>query len=56
MKNVAEEIPKVVQELAQEIHAWHKAAEAARLDSVAGDQQSLGAEELERLRSLGYIQ
>ena len=56
MKNVAEENPEVVQELAQEIDAWHKAAEAARHDSVAGDQQSLGAEELERLRSLGYIQ
>ena len=56
MKNVAEENPKVAQELAQEIDAWHKEAEAARLDSVAGDQQRLGAEELERLRSLGYIQ
>ena len=46
----------MVQKLAQEIEAWHKAAEAARLDSGAGDQQKLGAEELERLRSLGYIQ
>ncbi len=56
MKDVAAENPEVVQKLAQEIDAWHKAAEAARLDSGAVDEQKLGAEELERLRSLGYIQ
>ena len=55
-KNVAEENPEVAQELAQEIDAWHKAARAARLDSVGGHQQSLGAEEFERPRSLGDIQ
>lgn len=56
MKNVAAQNPEVVQKLAQEIDAWHKAAKAARLDSGPGDQQKLSAEELERLRSLGYIQ
>ena len=56
MKDVAAENPEVVRKLAQEIDVWHKAAEAARLDSGAVDEQMLGAEELERLRSLGYIQ
>ena len=42
LKDVAAENPEVVRKLAQEIDVWHKAAEAARLDSGAVDEQKLG--------------
>jgi arylsulfatase A-like enzyme len=48
--------PDVVAELAKELAAWQVAATRARLKPDAAASSSLGKEELERLRSLGYIQ
>jgi hypothetical protein len=42
--------------LTRELKNWRRAAEAARLKSDAEGAQALSKEELERLRSLGYIQ
>jgi iduronate 2-sulfatase len=54
LKDVAAEHPERVSELRGLIDEWLEAAKAARLDpaSTAG----MSAEELERLRALGYVQ
>jgi len=44
-----------VERLAKELEAWHQQALAARLASETESPQGLSREELERLRSLGYI-
>lgn len=53
-QNVASQHPEVVTKMATDIDAWRRATEAER---IAGDEtlEQLDAEELERLRSLGYI-
>jgi arylsulfatase A-like enzyme len=54
LKNVADQHPDIVERLKQEMAAWREQAEAAKLpETVSGEGMS--AEELERLRSLGYI-
>ena len=55
-KDLAPTHPDIVERLAKELQAWRKLAESMRLkpDSELGG--SLSAEELERLRALGYIQ
>ena len=45
----------MVEPLSQQLELWRKQALAARLPSDAEAQEGLSAEELERLRSLGYI-
>ena len=55
-KNVAGERPEVVARLARELDAWRKTAAAGRLKPDAETARALGAEELERLRALGYVQ
>jgi arylsulfatase A-like enzyme len=47
--------PEIVQRLSRELAAWRTAAAAARLKPDADSTGALGKEELERLRSLGYI-
>jgi arylsulfatase A-like enzyme len=53
--NVASENPEVVGRLAKALDGWHKMALAARLEPDAKATQGMSAEQLERLRSLGYV-
>jgi arylsulfatase A-like enzyme len=54
--DVAAAHPDVVQRLRQQLEGWQKMATAARLKPDALANQNLSKEELERLRSLGYVQ
>ena len=54
--DVAARHPDVVRKLAGLLAGWRRQAESRRLPSDAEAARSLGSEELERLRSLGYIQ
>jgi arylsulfatase A-like enzyme len=54
--DVAASHPDVVSRLAKELAAWRAAATRARLKPDSATAGALGKEELERLRSLGYIQ
>ena len=54
-KNVASEHPDVVQRLSKALDGWHTMATAARLKPDAETTKALSAEELQRLRSLGYV-
>ena len=56
LKNVADEHPEIVARLARELDAWRKTAEAGRLKPDGETARTVGAEELERLRALGYVQ
>jgi len=53
--NVADENPEVVERLAGYLEKWHEAALEARVEAEA-TADSMSAEELQQLRSLGYIQ
>ena len=53
--NVASEHPEVVARLAKALDGWHKMALAARLEPDSQATQGMSAEQLERLRSLGYV-
>ncbi len=55
LDDVADEHPEIVERLAELLKNWRLFAEAARLDDEAATSQ-LDSAELERLRSLGYIQ
>ena len=54
-KNVAAEHPDVVARLAKMLNGWHTMATAARLKPDTEMTKTLSAEELQRLRSLGYV-
>jgi arylsulfatase A-like enzyme len=54
-RNVAGEHPDVVQRLAKALDGWHSMATAARLKPDTETTKSLSADELQRLRSLGYV-
>ena len=53
--NVSEQHPEVVERLQRLLTDWQSYAEAARLPPDAESVEGMSAEELERLRSLGYI-
>jgi arylsulfatase A-like enzyme len=53
--DVALEHPEVVERLARALEAWRVKAEAEKLESDAVEMEKLDAEELRRLRALGYI-
>ena len=55
LTNVAGDHPDVVTRLAADLERWRRRSEAARLPSDDDVAATLGADELERLRSLGYI-
>jgi arylsulfatase A-like enzyme len=55
-KDVAAEHPEIVGRLKKEMQAWRKQAESMRLKPDSQLSATLSAEELERLRALGYIQ
>jgi arylsulfatase A-like enzyme len=54
-KNVASAHPDVVQRLAKALDGWHAMAVAARLKPDAEAAEGLSPEQLQRLRSLGYV-
>ncbi len=54
--NLATQHPEIVNRLAKELAAWRIKASAERLKPDAESSIGLSQEELERLRSLGYIQ
>ena len=54
-KNVAAEHPEVVARLSKLVKGWHGMAVAARLKPDSDLAKTMSAEELQRLRSLGYI-
>jgi arylsulfatase A-like enzyme len=54
-KNVAAEHGDVVERLAGMLEGWHRMAKEARLKPDSEEAKGMTAEELERLRSLGYI-
>ena len=55
LENVAEQKPEIVERLKEQLANWHKAAIAARV-SAEDDIEGLSTEDIERLRSLGYVQ
>jgi arylsulfatase A-like enzyme len=54
-QNVAADHPEVVARLSKAIAGWRQMATAARLKPDAESTKGLSAEELQRLRSLGYV-
>jgi arylsulfatase A-like enzyme len=54
-RNVADEHPEVVKELAAELERWRRMATSKKLASDADTAASASPEELERLRALGYL-
>lgn len=55
-RDLASERPEIVERLAKLLAAWRTEAEKHKLVGDAELTESLGEEELQRLRSLGYIQ
>jgi len=53
--NLADKHPQIVQRLVEELKAWKDKAAAARLASDSELEKNLTSEQLEHLRSLGYI-
>jgi arylsulfatase A-like enzyme len=53
--NLAREHPEIVTRLLEELKTWKEMATAARLPDAADVESDLSADELQRLRSLGYI-
>ena len=53
MNDIAADHPDVVERLAEILHAWHAGAVAAKIEPDAPSEMS--AEELNRLRALGYV-
>ena len=55
LTNVADQRPDKVKELAAQIKSWREMAESQALPET-DSTEGLSDEELQRLRSLGYIQ
>jgi arylsulfatase A-like enzyme len=53
--NVADKHPEIVERLGQTLDRWHRSALEARVETEAAADE-LSPEEIEKLRSLGYIQ
>jgi arylsulfatase A-like enzyme len=53
--NVAAEHPDVVDRLGKALDAWHRMALEAKLKPDSEETKGMTAEQLERLRSLGYV-
>jgi len=53
--NLADKHPEIVERLAKEFKAWKEKATAARLTPDSELEKKLTAEQLQHLRSLGYI-
>ena len=55
-KNIASENPEIVDRLRQQLEAWHKWALENKLATDGEAASEMTSEELQRLRSLGYVQ
>ncbi|HVR29187.1 MAG TPA: sulfatase [Thermoanaerobaculia bacterium] len=55
LENVAERHPDVMERLAGQLEAWRRTTLASRLDPAGAGDASLTAEEMARLRALGYL-
>jgi arylsulfatase A-like enzyme len=55
-RDVAAQHPEIVTRLSRELQAWRRMAEGARLKPDSATSGTVSAEELERLRALGYVQ
>jgi arylsulfatase A-like enzyme len=55
LTDVAAAHPGVVVRLAKELEAWRKATVTGKLQASGGADESLSAQEMERLRALGYL-
>ena len=55
MDDVAAKHPEVVARLAKALGGWKQMAQAARLKPDAETAKTLSPEQLQRLRSLGYV-
>jgi hypothetical protein len=53
--DVAGSHPEIVSRLSAALAAWKTKAEAARIAVESGTKQDIAPEDLERLRSLGYV-
>ena len=53
--NLADEHPDIVERLTKEVDRWQRQAESAQLQSDEELGATLSADELKRLRSLGYV-
>ena len=53
--NLATAHPDIVERLTKEIDRWQRQAESAQLQSDEELGATLSADELKRLRSLGYV-
>ena len=53
--NVADEHPDIVERLTKEIDRWQRLSESAQLQSDEDLSSGLSADELQRLRGLGYV-
>jgi arylsulfatase A-like enzyme len=56
LADVAAAHPEIVERLGKDLDAWRAKAAAAKLKPDAEASKSLSPEELQRLRSLGYVQ
>lgn len=56
LHDVADEHPEKVEELAELLESWRRWVESEQLPTDAELTESVSGEELERLRSLGYVQ
>jgi arylsulfatase A-like enzyme len=54
--DVATSHPEIVQKLSRELNLWKQHVEAVKLKSDSESIQNMTAEEIERMRALGYIQ
>jgi arylsulfatase A-like enzyme len=54
-KNVAAEHPEIVERLGKALEGWRGMAEGARLKPDAESNKTMSPEQLQRLRSLGYV-
>jgi arylsulfatase A-like enzyme len=54
-KNVAADHPDVVERLGKQLEAWKRMATQAKLKPDSEETKGMTAEQLERLRSLGYV-
>jgi hypothetical protein len=56
LENIADQKPEVVEKLGKMLEDWHRFAQSARLQSDGEAGSGMSSEQLERLRSLGYVQ
>lgn len=56
LENIANQKPEVVERLRKMLEDWHRFAQSARHPSDGEAATGMSSEELEKLRSLGYVQ